>query len=238
MDNFSNHRPEGRGGSRPAPEIVRQWAEDHIEDIADEALGDPNRRLSNRRTKRWGSKGSLALEIDDGKRGLWFDHEAGVGGDAIDLIAHLRGMSRADAWGWACGMVGGDYRPDPARRQARQKMAQADRDREKAEKLERARTILDSVGPIIGTPAETYWTEGRAIPRMAPCLAWRPRAFGPHGALVVTATDRNGIATGGQEIYLDAQGRKAPVNVPKRSFGLIKGSAAVMYRRLDAILPP
>ena len=34
--------------------------------------------------------------------------------------------------------------------------------------------------------------------------------------LVVTATDRNGIATGGQEIYLDAQGRKAPVNVPKR----------------------
>jgi hypothetical protein len=37
-------------------------------------LGEPNRRLSNRRQLRWHSKGSLALQLTGKHAGCWYDH--------------------------------------------------------------------------------------------------------------------------------------------------------------------
>ena len=42
---------------------------DDIEALAEFLLGAPNRTASNRRTLRWGAKGSLALELTGPKRG-------------------------------------------------------------------------------------------------------------------------------------------------------------------------
>ena len=39
---------------------------------------------------RWGRRGSLSIVIKGHKRGLWFDHERGIGGDMLDLICDQR----------------------------------------------------------------------------------------------------------------------------------------------------
>jgi hypothetical protein len=57
-----------------------------IADISCRVLGEPNRLLSTRQQLRFGSNGSVAVEIDGAKRGQWFDHEAGVGGGPWELL--------------------------------------------------------------------------------------------------------------------------------------------------------
>jgi hypothetical protein len=42
-------------------------------------LGEPNRALSTKTQLRFGSKGSVAVEIAGPNAGKWYDHEAGVG---------------------------------------------------------------------------------------------------------------------------------------------------------------
>jgi len=58
---------------------------DHTETIAIDLLGDPTSRTP--REYRWGRHGSLWLCRAGPKRGRWYDHERGEGGDILDLIA-------------------------------------------------------------------------------------------------------------------------------------------------------
>lgn len=53
-------------------------------DVAKQLLGEPTKTSSNE--LRWGSKGSMALNLSEG---TFYDHEEGVGGGVIDLIKHL-----------------------------------------------------------------------------------------------------------------------------------------------------
>jgi putative DNA primase/helicase len=55
---------------------------------------------------RYRRKGSLAVVVAGPRRGRWFDHEAGVGGDALALVAHLRSCSVRAAWEWALDWLG------------------------------------------------------------------------------------------------------------------------------------
>ena len=54
-----------------------------IEPVARRLLGDPNKALSSRAEWRYGTNGSLAVDL---KAGTWFDHESQVGGGVLDLI--------------------------------------------------------------------------------------------------------------------------------------------------------
>jgi Virulence-associated protein E len=60
-----------------------QWA-NLIEPIARELLGEPNRKLSNGSELRFGSRGSISVDL---KKGTWFDFETNEGGGVIALIA-------------------------------------------------------------------------------------------------------------------------------------------------------
>lgn len=53
---------------------------------------------------RYGSKGSLAIDV---ARGRWFDHEAGEGGGVLDLIRRERRCNTAEALKWIEGI--GEY---------------------------------------------------------------------------------------------------------------------------------
>lgn len=77
---------------------------DRIADLAPALLGPPNPALSTRRQMRFGRKGSLVVEIAGPKRGAWFSHELGVGGDALGLTQHVVG--RRDAIAWAERFIG------------------------------------------------------------------------------------------------------------------------------------
>jgi predicted P-loop ATPase len=77
-----------------------------IGDLARELLGEPNRDLSTPTQLRFGTHGSVAVEIDGDDAGRWFDHEHGVGGAGIELLRHRRGLSNGAALDWSRQWLG------------------------------------------------------------------------------------------------------------------------------------
>ncbi|BCK77367.1 phage/plasmid primase P4 [Acetobacter aceti NRIC 0242] len=65
--------------------------------IARAVLGEPNRQYSTRSQMRFGSRGSLSVEIAGEKAGTWFDHEANIGGGMLDLVQRERHLDKAEA---------------------------------------------------------------------------------------------------------------------------------------------
>tara|TARA_R100000654_G_scaffold74747_1_gene109909 strand:- start:1298 stop:3139 length:1842 start_codon:yes stop_codon:yes gene_type:complete len=55
----------------------------HIEIVAKALLGEPNAKLSNKRELRWGSHGSMSVDLE---KGTWFCHETETGGGVSSLI--------------------------------------------------------------------------------------------------------------------------------------------------------
>jgi len=51
--------------------------------IAREVMGDPNARLSSKDELRFGTNGSLSVDL---RKGVWFDNEAKVGGGVLDFL--------------------------------------------------------------------------------------------------------------------------------------------------------
>ena len=69
----------------------------HMEAVARRLLGEPNAQLSRDGELRYGTHGSLAIDLETG---TWFDHEAGEGGGVIDLIARKTGQANGAALDW------------------------------------------------------------------------------------------------------------------------------------------
>src|SRR4051812_25154376 len=65
--------------------------------VAREILGQPNEALSSDRELRFGSRGSLSVDL---RKGTWFDHQAGQGGGVLDLLRVKRGMLNGAALAW------------------------------------------------------------------------------------------------------------------------------------------
>jgi hypothetical protein len=69
-----------------------------IEPVALHLLGEPNAAMSKGSEQRFGTRGSLAVDLD---KGVWHDHEEGIGGGVLDLIAKKTGITtRAGQLSW------------------------------------------------------------------------------------------------------------------------------------------
>lgn len=90
---------------RGAGEIAAALA-DRIEDLAAHLVGEqPTMRSRNQ--IRFFPRGGLAVTTSGAQRGVWCSHgDGGIGGDALDLVKHLRQCSMADALGWAREWLG------------------------------------------------------------------------------------------------------------------------------------
>lgn len=75
-----------------------------IEAVARKLLGDPNPHESTKSQLRFGTHGSLAVEIAGEKRGTWYDHEAEEGGGVFDLLRVKAGLSNGAAMEWLRGI--------------------------------------------------------------------------------------------------------------------------------------
>jgi hypothetical protein len=63
--------------------------------VATELLGEPNAALSTQDEKRWGTRGSLAVDV---RKGVWTDHEdGGKGGGVIDLVMREKSTDKTGA---------------------------------------------------------------------------------------------------------------------------------------------
>lgn len=79
-------------------------------------LGEPNRALSRGVRWRYGTRGSLSIDVG---RGLWCDFETGEGGGLLKLVQRVRGGSLAEAARWLkAGDCAPRVRPRAARRLA------------------------------------------------------------------------------------------------------------------------
>jgi len=207
--------------------------------IAEALLGVPNKALSTKHTSRWGSKGSLKLELRGAKRGVWHSKESDEGGDLLALIRQQHGCGFADAVAWARGQTGlpaelPDNEADRARRaqqdvDRRARQAEADaRGRAEAEDERQSsiawvqRVTRDAV-PADDTPADWYLRQVRGIPRPAggwpAVVRWHPG----YCALVLVATRADGTVQRIQRVHLGASGGKASVEeVEQRGLAAVK----------------
>lgn len=160
------------------PRELAELLAGHIETLARElTASEPTSR--GRAEIRFRRKGSLAIATAGTKRGRWHDHEAGAGGDALGLVAHLRGVPMRDAYGWALAWLGlgaaSGRRPEPQRPVQLPAPPRAARDT-----ADLARRIWREGIPAAGTLAESYLaSRGLAVPEGAP-LRFHPAC--PRGA--------------------------------------------------------
>jgi hypothetical protein len=78
----------------------------HMEAVARKVLGDPNKALSSAAELRFGSRGSMAVDIE---KGVWADHEAGEGGGVMDLLKRVLRLEGKEAIAWLNREVGAEF---------------------------------------------------------------------------------------------------------------------------------
>jgi phage/plasmid primase-like uncharacterized protein len=178
-----------------------------IADLARALLGEPNRKLSTATQLRFGTNGSVAVEINGPNAGKWFDHEHGVGGDGLEMVRHHLGRSNDEACDWARDWLG--LPPHAARSEKCDKPAKS-----LAEKIEEI--VARSEG-IAGTRVQAYLQRRGITVEPPDCIRFRRFAAGQFGALVALATDAEGAVLATQQIYLTEDGKKAAVDVVKRT---------------------
>ena len=197
-----------------------------LEELAEALLGSPS--IRKLRTWRWGSKGSLNLELHGRKRGAWINYETGQGGGPFHLVQHARSCSMADAIDWSRNWAG---LPENERRTT----AASERSRADAEeaadqtrrRITAARSLWARSTSIAGTVAARYLTDARAIP--APSMGWSDavRFHAPTCSLILAATDATGAVQAVQRVKLSPEGRKAegPADRPvKVTNGVMAGA--------------
>jgi putative DNA primase/helicase len=177
--------PEGAGRVDSDVSKIARALDDAAQHVAVSLLGEPTSRT--RDAWRWGTHGSLAVEVAGSKRGRWFDHEAGKGGDMLALARRQHRGDMAAALHWSrrwlgmplerTGKVAGESgrRPAPMRHpvpnephgaacsSAEGAMPTDARAGAATEKTALLRAIWSQTVPIEGTIAESYLRRARGL---------------------------------------------------------------------------
>lgn len=194
---------------------------------------------------------SLGIHLSQDKPGVWRDFSAGIGGDALDLVAQARfGANMTEAIKWAKGWLGLDGTDWQSLKTTRASLAQSDERERQAEaeakkKRDRALAIwLAGKSGIAFTPVGLY-LQGRGLDiqklpgspnvlRFHEAL-WCEEARGKFPAMVALVHDlRTGqplavhrtwlqVLTGGHVV-------KAPVSAPKKVLGAMRGGVISLWK--------
>lgn len=88
---------------------------DRMVELAEHLIGSPP-TMRTRSTVRFFPRGGLIITVAGKDRGLWCSHgDGGIGGDALDLVKHLRSCSMKEAIAWAQDWLGTAPAPEPRR---------------------------------------------------------------------------------------------------------------------------
>jgi len=216
-----------------------------IEELAEFFLGQPSAR--SKYELRFGKKGSLSIATAGAKVGQWFDHEAGIGGDVFDLIAHVHEWDRRRDFGrvleWARNWLGWEPGQVPAGRDVSVRESQAaiaqrkfEQDRDRAWRIERATRIWSQTQDPCRTLAERYLRDRAITCKLPECVRFHPRLWSPEAgqelpAVVFAITDGAGILRAVHIVYLDKEtGGKANVAPAKKTLGALSGHAIRLRR--------
>ena len=119
---------------------------------------------------------SMKVRLYGPKAGVWADFATGEKGDLIGLIAAVLRLDREEAWAWARAWLGLNGGASPGRRPRPLRADQAvEHDRNRQDRIVRARRIWEETRPEAGTLAERY-LHGRRIRTEFPVtLRFHPR---------------------------------------------------------------
>jgi Toprim domain len=128
---------------------------DRCEQVSVALLGRPS--SASRRELRFGRGGSFALRCDGAKRGRWYDHERGEGGDMLTLLAREHGVRLVEAIriakrDYLGDVIVGSPRPQPS-------LQQVDESRTK----EAALRVWQEAIALAGTLGERYFLDYRRL---------------------------------------------------------------------------
>jgi hypothetical protein len=94
MTSYSEDATRRQGPRRADPDKFR----DCLAAVATHFLGKPNRQLSRGSELRWGTHGSMVVDV---KKGVWHDKERDEGGGTLDFVMRETGLTtRAEAARW------------------------------------------------------------------------------------------------------------------------------------------
>ena len=207
--------------------------------IATSLMGEPNKKLTNSSTYRYGDKGSLAITITGEKAGTWYDFEEGKGGDLISLVSRQKACDFKQSVEYLKEIIG-NHRSSSLQlvsdhdvsNKYIDHLSQVKRDQAaRAAKARITQGLYNAAKDIgKGSVAARYLDEARGIncdlSADIKTTSILDRASGKRfPAIVAFARDSGGTITGGQQLLLDpATASKADVEVPRKSFGKIAGA--------------
>ncbi len=178
-------------------------------------LGDPSKK--NAKEARWGSKGSLCVNLTGTKAGLWKNHETGEGGKGlISLYMAIHNVDFKTALKEVADKAGLgnrefidlDYKPKVRERDLKAEQALLNK------RIHYARQQYEKTLPLKGTLAEKYLREFRGITGALPgSFRFSPgikhldtQKLTP--ALVAPIHNKDNQVTGMVRIFLNADGSK------------------------------
>ncbi len=234
-------------------EQLRNAVRFKTEQIARDLLGEPNKKLSDGRTLRFGEHGKLAVRISGERMGTWYDFSSSTGGDIFALVQEKQACDFKGAAEYLrreCGMQSSNLSlvHDHKNSNLTEKYIKEKQVEERAAKAKQVlvKKLYDQAKNIGDrSVAHRYLTQKRGITcevgidikttgiysqdNQTTKDKLRQSAEKSQGeylpAIVAFARDSHGVVTGGQQILLDkATGGKADVHIAKKSFGKIAGS--------------
>ena len=212
---------------------LRDLLAQRSEELCYNLKGEPNKKLSNKTSLRYGDKGSFVLNTE---KGLWYNHESGEKGNAFDLIKNELGLTDfKDILSYAKSFLNYDSTQivQPKVNHNIKKIAPEIQDK-KNQMHQYAQSLYAKSKPIHGTLAEKYLIKERGLHhynsanvRFLPSISGRAvntnkKVFTP--ALLSFATDKKGAINHVQVVRLNDQGQKnKSVSIAKQTYAEIKG---------------
>lgn len=206
-----------------------------FENLAHHLLGEPNRKLSSANNLRYGSKGSLSINL---QKSLWHNFETGEKGNALQLISMQMGFSDfKDTLRYAKDYLNFNEEIKPIRQE---KLIKKESNIESINKKAYAEKLVKQSQPIQGTLAETYLKMHRGVCEYQGAeLRFLPKITTFHGdkktfvpALLCVAKDEKEQINHVQVIRLDPKtgDKDKESNVIKQTYGAINGVGIELNR--------
>ncbi|OJW51839.1 MAG: hypothetical protein BGO67_07395 [Alphaproteobacteria bacterium 41-28] len=231
IDKKATHPLDARQVEHALKQNMTSFA-DHIF----ESMGEPYHRASSSAIeRRYGKKGHISVNL---RTGAWIDYKnSEMSGGPLHLLTKLKDFSFKEAVEYGASWAGltpekSDlFQPQLVSFKNEKNEVLERETKEKKQKIAKAQALWQKGKDIQGTIAERYLREHRKIEGELPQdLRYLPAdKMRLHPSLMVAARSQTGEVTAVQLTLLNPQtAAKAKIDVAKRSYGLIKGSAVTI----------
>ncbi|MBL8676067.1 MAG: toprim domain-containing protein, partial [Alphaproteobacteria bacterium] len=231
-------------------EQVRAAARRNMTSLAIDLLGEPNKHMGTKATLRFGTKGSLVVNIAGNREGLWNDFETGEKGDIVSLVQREKNLDFKEAISYLADVLNvrshqgiSQHKVSPRPQQHLTAQETLEQIKENAMRLNAVSEFNLKSKPIGGTLAETYLQKERNIKGpLSPDLRYIPKGTTfmyqgerrtiQHHCLAAFGRNQEERLSSVQLTKLDDQGKRALAQTGEKlnkiHYGIAKGSFVLL----------